>query len=216
MLPAIAPPRHRPRGNLTLWLFWRRFFLHFTASARSDATHERLGRAAVSTSEAATAFDAYFREHEATIFGYLWRVTGDRALASDLSQETFLRAWHTFAKVRNYENPRAWLLRVATNLALNAERRRHTRVGIPLVLDEATEPSRSDPALRIVEHDAIHQALLALPANMRAALVLREVEGLPYVEVARLLGTSPGAARMLLSRAREQFRLRYRREEERV
>jgi DNA-directed RNA polymerase specialized sigma24 family protein len=49
---------------------------------------------------------------------------------------------------------------------------------------------------------------------MRAALVLREVEGLPYAEVSRLLGMSPGATRMLLSRAREQFRRCYRREEE--
>ena len=169
---------------------------------------------AESEGEAALHFDAFFREHEPRIYGYLWRITGDRQLASDLCQETFLRAWNSFAKVRGYENQDAWLLRVATNLALNSRRRRNTRIGVPLALDETTEPSQSDHAGRIAEQDAVHQVLLALPVPMRAALVLREVEGLPYAEVSRLLRMRPGATRMLLSRAREQFRRCYRREEE--
>ena len=170
---------------------------------------------AESEGEAAQHFDAFFREHEPRIFGYLWRITGDRQLASDLCQETFLRAWNSYAKVRGYDNQTAWLLRVGTNLALNSRRRGNTRIGVPLALDETTEPSQSDHAWRIAEQDAVHQVLLTLPVHMRAALVLREVERLPYADVARLLGMSPGAARMLLSRAREQFRQSYQREEER-
>jgi RNA polymerase sigma-70 factor (ECF subfamily) len=168
-----------------------------------------------SDGEAARHFDVFFREQEPRIYGYLWRITGDHQLASDLCQETFLRAWNSYAKVRGYENQTAWLLRVATNLALNSRRRRNTRIGALLTLDETAEPSQSDHAGRIAEQDAVHQTLLLLPVPMRAALVLREVEGLPYAEVSRLLGMSPGAARMLLSRAREQFRRRYRHEEER-
>ena len=91
----------------------------------------------------------FFREHEPGIYGYLWRITGDRQLASDLSQETFLRAWHSFAKVRGYENQATWLLHVATNLALNSRRRRTTWIGAllrwtrPQSLARVTMPGRS-------------------------------------------------------------------------
>jgi RNA polymerase sigma factor (sigma-70 family) len=102
---------------------------------------------------------------------------------------------------------------VATNLALNSRRRRDTRVGLPTSLNEAFLPAVSDPAWQIAERDAVHATLLALPANMRAALVLREVYGLSCQEVARALGITHAAAKMTLSRAREQFRRRYRQEE---
>ena len=105
--------------------------------------------------------------------------------------------------------------RCATNLALNSRRHRATWIGVPLALDETAEPSQSDHAGQHLEQDAVHQVLLTLPVHMRAALVLREVEGLPYAEVARLLGMRPGATWMLLSHAREQFRRCYQREEER-
>jgi RNA polymerase sigma-70 factor, ECF subfamily len=204
--PAVTSQRQGWHGRL-------RQGLHWFASSMLPITGGRTGHAG-SEDEAALHFDAFFREQEPRIFGYLWRLTGDRHLASDLCQETFLRAWHSFAKVRGYENQAAWLLRVATNLALNSRRRRNTRIGVPLALEETQEPSQSDHAGRVAEQDAVHQALLALPVRMRAALVLREVEGLPYAEVSRLLEMNPGATRMLLSRAREQFRRCYRHEEE--
>ena len=68
-----------------------------------------------------------------------------------------------------------WLLRVATNLALNARRRRDTRVGVPIRLSEEHSPAASDPALHSAKRDAVHQTLLLPPENMRAALVLREI-----------------------------------------
>jgi DNA-directed RNA polymerase specialized sigma24 family protein len=95
---------------------------------------------------AAESFDALFERWERDVFGYLWRVTGDRQLASDLCQETFLRAWQHFDTLRAYEQPRGWLLRVATNLALNRRRRVHTRVGAP-ISGRACGTSRGDPAL---------------------------------------------------------------------
>jgi len=82
------------------------------------------GAAVVSGAALERDFDALFERCEARIFGYLWRVTGDRHVASDLCQETFLRAWQHIAKVSGYERPEAWLWRVATNLALNHRRTR--------------------------------------------------------------------------------------------
>lgn len=159
-------------------------------------------------------FDALFAQCERQVYGYLWRITGDQHLASDLCQETFLRAWQHFEKIRAYESPLGWLLRVATNLALNSRRRRNTRAGLPMKLSEELSPAASDPAWHIAERDAVRLILLALPANMRAALVLREVYGFSCEEVARALGITHAAAKMTLSRAREQFRQRYRREED--
>ncbi len=159
----------------------------------------------------AESFDALFERWERDVFGYLWRITGDRQLASDLCQETFLRAWQHFDTLRAYEQPRGWLLRVATNLALNQRRRVRTRVGVPIPFNDENVPARSDPAWRIADHDTVHQALLA--PRMRAALVLREMHGLSCQEVAQTLSLSLAAAKMTLTRAREQFRQQYRREE---
>jgi RNA polymerase sigma-70 factor (ECF subfamily) len=161
----------------------------------------------------AESFDALFERWERDVFGYLWRITGDRQLASDLCQETFLRAWQHFDTLRAYEQPRGWLLRVATNLALNQRRRVRTRVGVPIPFNDENVPARSDPVWRIADHDTVHQALLALPPRMRAALVLREIHGLSCQEVAQTLSLSLAAAKMTLTRAREQFRQQYRREE---
>jgi RNA polymerase sigma factor (sigma-70 family) len=164
------------------------------------------------------AFEAFFRQHQDAVYGYLLRMTGDEHAAHDLSQETFLRAWQRFDRVRAYDAPRAWLLRVATNLALTHLRRHSLPIGAAHPLDSRDDdesgPARSDPALRIVERDAVLHALLALAPNQRAALVLREVYGLSCEEVGAALGVSRAAAKMLLLRGRDQFRARYDREED--
>jgi RNA polymerase sigma-70 factor (ECF subfamily) len=153
-------------------------------------------------------FDSLFQCFEREIYGYLWRITGDRQTASDLCQETFLRAWQHLDRISGYAEPARWLFRVATNLALNDRRHRAT-VGTPLPLREEHGPSASDPAGHVVERDAVHTTLLTLPVHLRAALILREVHGLSFDEVARVLGTTHAAAKMTLTRAREQFRRHY-------
>jgi RNA polymerase sigma-70 factor (ECF subfamily) len=155
-------------------------------------------------------FEAFFREHEGRVFGYLLRMTGDEHAAHDLSQETFVRAWRHFARIAAYESPLGWLLRVATNLALTARRRGGLPGASPGALpDGDDEPAFTDPAQRIVEVDAVQRVLLDLAPRQRAALVLREVYGLNCDEVGRALGVSRDAAKMLLLRARQQFRARY-------
>jgi RNA polymerase sigma-70 factor, ECF subfamily len=160
------------------------------------------------------SFEAFFREHQRAIFSYLYRMTGDEQAAYDLSQETFVRAWQRFDRIRGYEQPAAWLFRVATNLALNDRRGRASPVRATLSLDADMDPAGSDPSWRFAERDAIREALLAMPPRQRAALVLREVYGLSGEDVAATLGISSGAAKMLLSRAREQFRVQYRGKDE--
>lgn len=161
------------------------------------------------------SFEAFFRQHERDIFGYLWRITGDEQVAYDLSQETFVRAWQHFDRIATYERPGGWLFRVATNLALTHQKRAAAPVGAAQPFSTGNEPSISDPAWRLAESEAIRATLLALPPQQRAALVLREVCGFSCAEVAETLGITLAAAKMTLSRGRDAFRARYTREEQR-
>ena len=154
-------------------------------------------------------FEDFIAGREADIFGYLWRLTGDEQTAYDLCQETLLRAWRHFGKIRHYEQPGGWLFRVATNLALNAIAQRSTMRSRITPLGENEQPAVEDASGSVARRDLIHATLLQLPPRERAALVLREVEGFSNGEIADALGVSANSVRMLLSRARSHFRQRY-------
>ncbi|MDE3231144.1 MAG: sigma-70 family RNA polymerase sigma factor [Chloroflexota bacterium] len=183
------------------------------ADAQRGVTHaadEATTRASAShASPPDAAYEAFIREHQRAILNYLWRMTGDEQSAYDLTQEVFVRAWRSFEKLRGYERPRGWLFRVATNLALSSLAGRKAPLASVDLLSTEQQPQASDPARSVVERDAVRAALAGLSPQRRAALTLREVYGLSCAEVARALGVSDAAARMTLSRAREQFRTLY-------
>lgn len=184
---------------------------------QADETPDTPGHSRMSSAitEDPAEFEGFFRAHERTVYACLWRLTGDAQLARDLTQETFLRAWRHFARVRDYEQPRAWLLRVATNLAFSAHRRdRHNHMLSTESLTDAETPTRGDTTHALAERDAVERALLALPPNQRAALTLREVYGLSCEEIGAALGLSRDAVKMALYRGREGFRRHYLRQEE--
>ncbi len=190
-----------------------------TASApvvQVNATATTPARLLAQTSLSAD-YEAFIRQHERAILNYLWRMTGDEQTAYDLTQEVFLRAWQRFDALRRYDQPRSWLFRVATNLAITHIRRRALPVGsatpLDTALDSERDPASSDPAWRLAESDQVRRTLLQLSPQRRAALVLREVYGLSAAEVGQTLGITPVAVRMALHRAREQFRALYLREE---
>jgi RNA polymerase sigma factor (sigma-70 family) len=204
----LAPPRparvwSRPPG------WWRHIFSlrqKQRGSGYAPATAMTVTRP---TSAQNSDFERFFETHEAQITGYLYRVTGDAQSAADLSQETFLRAWQQFDRIRDYERPGAWLTRVATNLALQHLRRRRVPVGAAQPLDEYSSPNASDPGHRFAERDLVRTALLEVPPKPRAMLVLREVYGFSGEEVAETLGMSREAVKVALWRARAQFRAAY-------
>jgi len=185
------------------------------ATRAHGPAEERRGRpdttsaSGAAESEPTAAFEAFFREHERAVYALLWRLTGDPQAARDLTQETFLRAWRHFEQVRAYEQPRAWLLRVATNLARSAHRHEPAAALSTEALTDTEAPTRSDPTQRLVERDLVQRTLLALPPNQRAALTLREVYGFSCEEIGATLGISRDAVKMALFRGREGFRRRY-------
>jgi RNA polymerase sigma-70 factor, ECF subfamily len=205
-----------PAPGMTRWalgvVLRTRWFLRDSRAEALDTRTRSEGAPAPATPVQRAAsgdpFEAFVAAHEGALFAYIWRMTGDESAAYDLRQEAFIRAWRNFARVRAYERPLAWLYRVATNLALNY--RRDQRPSASLTGMEE-EPSDSDHAWRLAERDLVRATLLALPPRERAALALREGQGLSCDEVALALGVSPSAARTILWRARERFRELYQR-----
>lgn len=140
--------------------------------------------------------------HWGLVFGYLLRRTGDRALAEDLAQETFLRATRAFLGWRG-SRPEAWLLAIAGHVLIDHFRRR--REVLPLLGDlvPAADPSLSDTRTEVSE------TLILLPRPQARLLELLYVYGFTHDEIAAMDGTTPGAVKTAAWRARESFRRRY-------
>jgi len=158
-------------------------------------------------------FDALFLAHYEGIYRLLFRIIGSPEEAEDLAQETFLRLYRQrFPKGREH-NVRAWLYKVATNLAYNALRGRRRRVRREEMVQRQAEPAgETDPvetALRRDERTAVRQVLTGLPRR-QARLLLLYYTGLSYRELADVLGVAPGSVGTLLARAKTAFEMAYR------
>lgn len=207
------------RGNpyptaapMPLILLIRALFSMASLSGDTTPSSASVDEARTTSHAGADAFEAFFWRYERDILGYLWRLTGEEQSAYDLSQETFLRAWQHFDSIQRYDQPRAWLFRVASNLGINHLRSRSRRsVATATQHIERLELASGDPAHRLAENDAIRRTMLDLPPRQRAAIVLCDVYGLTSAEAAAALGLSHGSLKMSLWRGRERFRQEYQR-----
>lgn len=153
------------------------------------------------------AFAILVTRHLDPVHRYLLRMTGSRADAEDLSQETFLRVWERAARYRpGTARFTTWLHRVAHNLAVDAMRRRppDTVALADDIEDGHPDPSRAAEAARTFHQ--LDRALGSLPPNQRAALLLCQVHGFSNREAGAILGVSPRALESLLARARRSLR----------
>ncbi len=127
--------------------------------------------------------------------------------AEDVAQDAFLKAFRQMDQFQGKSSFYAWLYRIVVNLCLDRLRKKSVSSEMPM--DDAMLPflcaSSPDLDLRM----AVHQTLDSLTPPMRAALVLRELEGMEYAEIAETLGVPLGTVRSRLNSAREQFRLRW-------
>jgi RNA polymerase sigma-70 factor (ECF subfamily) len=145
-------------------------------------------------------FEQLYRSHRGAVYRFLRRDLG-RLEAEDITQTAFAQAYSAYLRGTRPERPRAWLLTIAENLRRRGFRGRRIR-GEELALDEELTPAR-DTDERVAD---LRDALETLPLNQRAALLLREVAGLSYDEIARSLRLSVGSVQMLLFRARRSMR----------
>jgi RNA polymerase sigma-70 factor, ECF subfamily len=154
-----------------------------------------------------SAFEQIVRRYQRPIIGLISRMTGDRALAEDLAQETFVKAFHSLAAFDTTRRLSSWLFRIAHNTAIDAMRRaRPPQVPIetvPTAGDAPDEPP--DPVERQELGQALEAALDALWADQRAAIVLRYENGLSFDEIGTILGVPEVTARSHVHRARKEL-----------
>ncbi len=152
------------------------------------------------------AFDDLMARTEARVLALAWRMLGDRHLAEDAAQETYLRVFRSLRTFRLDERFEAWLVRIAVNVCRDLARKRGP---LPLPLDSMEALPSDSAAMDAEESTLLHQrralvqqALASLPQAERAALVLRDLEGLTTEEAARLLGVRPVTVRSQAASAR--------------
>jgi RNA polymerase sigma-70 factor (ECF subfamily) len=147
------------------------------------------------------AFEELVRRHQASVYRVALRILGSSADAQDAVQETFIRAWRALPHFRHDSTISTWLYRIATRRALHRIAARRTTE----TLDEVELQAGLDPADSAERRErlrAVTRAIANLPPEQRAALVLREFEGLSYQEVADILGAGLPAIKTRIHRAR--------------
>lgn len=154
-------------------------------------------------------FETLVSAHSAEIFAYLWRMTRDEADAQDCLQEAFLRAYRAYDRLDGRAQHRAWLYRIATNVALT-HLKHHGREAArraPLFPDlPDAAPSPGEAAIRRETLTAIASAVERLPEQQRAALILRKYQAVSYAEIGEMLGCSAEAARANVYQAMKRLR----------
>src|SRR5829696_3424304 len=154
-------------------------------------------------------WDEVVREHSARVYRLAYRLSGNQQDAEDLTQETFVRVFRSLADYTpgTFEG---WLHRITTNLFLDMVRRRQ-RIRFDALPDDTERLRGSSPSPEQLYEDThldpqIQSALDALPPEFRAAVVLCDIEGLTYEEIAATLGIKLGTVRSRIHRGRVQLR----------
>ena len=156
-----------------------------------------------------SAFAGIVDRHKDALVNYLTHLCGDRDRAEEFAQESFLRLYQHAARYDERERLAPYLYRIATNLVRSDFRRlRRWRLLLPWIKPEESSPADA-PHRRLFENEVqqkVREALDSLPVAYRAPLVLREIEGWTYQEIAAALGCRDGTVKSRISRGRMRLR----------
>jgi len=160
--------------------------------------------------------DSLYRTHFSDVHRFIFLFVQNAALADELTQDVFLKAYEAWGSFRGEAPERIWLLRIARNVCLDYLRSPRARHAKAAPLDEGLEiatapgcepPLTVDQAARQAEMtDCVQQFVLNLPETLRTPLILHDMEGLTNAQIAQVLGVSLEAAKMRLHRARARLR----------
>jgi len=171
----------------------------------------------------AAAFERLVDRYSGDIYALLYRLTSNAEEASDLTQDTFMRALRSIKTFRGDSELKTWLYRVAINESRNRfrwwkRRRREQTISLDATIGDSTTTfsdtlidrsiSPEDAALANEREYALKAALLELPEVFREAVILCDVEGLSYEETAAALGVNLGTVKSRISRGRSELRER--------
>ena len=151
-----------------------------------------------------------FDQYAGAIYGYLLRLSGDQALADDLTNETFYRAMLALAGFRGEASVKTWLLSIARNLYLNRVKREKRMTSLEALEEQGVSFTATHPGPEKVVMDrersaALEQALLTLSETDRSILLLASQEKLSYLEIGQVLGFSVALVKIRLFRARQRL-----------
>ena len=169
----------------------------------------------------ARAFEALVETYQDRIYTYAARMLNDPVEAEDIAQETFLRAYMSLARFRGTASFQTWLYRIAGNLVIDAVRRRRRRDDFTFSIDEPIETGHgsferefaderrgpeelADSAVVTAE---VGQAVAQLSDTLRPVLVMYDLQGLSYQEIAVILGVPLGTVKSRLYNARIQLKM---------
>lgn len=169
----------------------------------------------------ANAFDTLANRYASDIYGLLFRITQDAEEASDLTQETFLSALKAISKFRGEADLKTWLFRIAINESRNRfrwwkRRRRDVTISLDVTIGESDTPlsetfssdalNPEEKTLRGEREKILREALNDLPEIFREAVVLCDIEGLSYEEIAQTLEVNIGTVKSRIARGRDELR----------
>ena len=162
------------------------------------------------------AFEKLVTEYEKAVYAIALRMTGNAEDAADMTQETFIKAYNSLQAFRGDSKFSVWLYRIASNVCLDFLRSRSRKPTVSLSVEddegEETELDIADesqsPELlleRGLTRDAVRRGLEALPPDYRQILLLREIQGLSYEEIADTLSIEVGTVKSRIFRARKRL-----------
>jgi RNA polymerase sigma-70 factor (ECF subfamily) len=159
------------------------------------------------------AFSLIVRTYETPVFNYIMRLVGDRALAEDLTQEVFIRVFQGLPKFSLRSKFTTWLFQVTKNRVLDELRASERRPRALVAIDDAPPLEVVDAPLEQVEMiTALWVAVEQLNVDLKMALLLRDVVGLSYNEIADSLDTTLATVKWRIFKAREEVQLALARE----
>ena len=154
-------------------------------------------------------FEALVLAHQKTVYALCFRMLGSAEDASDAAQETFFRAYRALRSFRGDSRFSTWLYRLGSNICLDMLRKRPGTQELPLEESMTNIPDSSAAPQEALERKELQRAvqagLLKLPPDFRQVLLLREVGGLSYEEIARAANLSPGTVKSRIARARNKL-----------
>lgn len=159
------------------------------------------------------AFETLISVHESRMYAVALRMCGNREDAQDCMQEAMIRIYRSMTTFKGQSSFATWVYRITMNSCLDELRRRKTRTATSLdaLLDNGYSPSDEadtpeQHSLQNEQRRLLERAIASLPDDMRAAIVLRDIQGCSYEEIAQTLDANVGTIKSRISRGRERLR----------